>query len=134
MREILFRGKRLDNGDWVEGYLEYFTTAANRLVCYISAWGKKMHEVYPDTVGQYTGLKDRNGKRIFDGDIVRHWNCSKRGCDTGKVYWDDCFCGWRRTTDGTFHGTFVRDYRMSSECDYEVIGNIHDNTELLEDT
>jgi uncharacterized phage protein (TIGR01671 family) len=136
MREILFRGKRIDNGEWVDGGYyhekvgEYFTAVF--IVEHLTSGVWETHRVDPKTVGQFTGLTDKNGKKIFEGDVVRHWNGSEDGYDTGCVYWDAGYCGWRRTTDGSFHKGLVDTYRMSASCDYEIIGNIHDNPELLE--
>jgi len=129
MRELLFRGKRRDNGEWIEGYL-----AAFDLICPSYPYAGFVG-VDPETVGQYTGLKDKNGKRIFEGDIVRHHNgnpyADSDNIELGKVYWDEKYCGWRRTSNGAFHHGCVDTYRMSPDCVYEVIGNIHDNPELL---
>lgn len=133
MREILFRGKRIDNGEWAEGY--YLVAAG---MAFISAFGiREPIHVDGETVGQYTGLTDKNGKQIFEGDIVRHHNDNPYAIPTivekGKVYWDEGRCGWQRTSNGAFNHGVIDTYRMSHECVYEVIGNIHDNPELLKE-
>ena len=140
MREILFRGKASfdgRDGEWVYGGLLPETENTFPIIVRdydndedwigVNGWDT----VYPETVGQYTGLTDKNGKKIFEGDIVKHYNNSDDGFDVGMLYWDETFSQWKRTSIGNFHHRSFT-YSMSRSCDYEVIGNIHDNPELLE--
>ena len=124
MREILFRGKRVDNGEWVYGDLIHRRIWRNDIViirvedngfdCYVE------YEVIPETVGQYTGLSDKNGQRIFEGDIVNLLYSDFYGQDRcGKFVYDDM-----TNTDIIF--------RIETSHAIEFIGNIHDNPELLE--
>ena len=127
MREIEFRGKRVDNGEWVYGFL---ITASYK------AWIKDVYDKYtnprtitnkyadfrcveiiPETVGQYTGLLDKNGKKIYEGDILQ----SDKGF-VGKVYFEDA--QWFGAKD--YLGYAV-------EHGVEVIGNIYENSELLKE-
>ena len=135
MREILFRGK-MDNGEWVYGSfcmdaLEQFNGLCGVdgfIRLYDKAKGKmQTYEVDRETVGQYTGLKDKNGKRIFEGDICRN----TRTGEIVSVKWHGTMAGYvwnKRRADG-----FLFDFgELFRACDkYEVIGNIHDNPELL---
>ena len=138
MREILFRGKRIDNGEWVEGWYQPEVEWGDHrfgvaLSCKTTHGWLDDFEVIPETVGQYTGLTDKNGTKIFEGDVVRHHNGHPYAAvEKGKVYFDELYCGWRRTSNGAFHHGVVVTYKMSPECVYEVIGNIHDNPELLD--
>ena len=131
MREILFRGKRIDNGEWVFGSLLAWRDGDTDICCHNSDNNGEMDKVIvrPETVGQFTGLTDKNGKKIFEGDILRFSYTGKNhgveGTEavvfkSGKfgVEW-----GWHKelvALDG-FANTTI-----------EVIGNIHDNPDLLE--
>ena len=121
MREILFRGKRTDNGEWVYGDLTHSVykigdTCVGKYGCEIG-----MHQVDPSTVGQYTGLTDKNGKRIFEGDVVEN-----REYGNLAVVWDDG--AFQLEREYTFYDTLDHYTNIFSV----VVGNIHDNPELLE--
>ena len=119
MREILFRGKRVDSGEWNEGNL---VRRAKELL--IVTLGFICGEVIPETVGQYTGLRDKNGNKIFEGDILRFPYPSTQ--NIYSVMWSGCSFV-RKDPDGYYLSL------NALNCDeYEVIGNIHDNPELLE--
>lgn len=124
MREILFRGKSNDNGEWVCGDL-----IQNRFKrgIYIEFYDKScipakhiLEQIIPDTVGQYTGLEDKNFKMIFEGDIVEYHE------GIAKITWEEteALFGIKQDND-------VRDFNSYWGQDLEVIGNIHDNPELL---
>lgn len=151
MRENLFCGKRKDTGEWVEGFLlkgnrTYIVTpdAVNYMVVSLCGMASvQLVEVIPETVGAYIGLTDRNGKRIFEGNIVKHhrelWG--KDASVFGVVFWDAEKCRFCRTSSPCPENRFVvsDDERQetpemwaSAAADYEVIGNIHDNPELFE--
>lgn len=132
MREILFRGKRIDNGEWVYG--NYAFTDVNGKKYFIFQNKPLEHEVIPETVGQYTGLTDKNGKKIFEGDIIRfdeNLYTVQRECDTPGGYWAETgyilkHIGW---SDYTSFTSTIDDWE--NECQVFIIGNIHDNPELL---
>ena len=142
MREILFRGKRADNGKWIEGTginTQYDVRGEKHT--YIGVLARSQiypspmqtitwYEVIPETVGQYTGLTDKNGKNIFEGDIV---SGALRWLETpknGVVVFKNGSFGllWYRGEIEQFNA-------FTSMCNitYEVIGNIHDNPGLLKE-
>lgn len=140
MREILFRGKRLDNGEWVEGFLVQAIGGGFWIDCYHTAHMPTIYFVDPTTVGQYTGMTDKNGVDIFEGDIIRtHYaNAHKADFVEQVVFHNGRFCAlfqfpengkmWSGLADGISH---LPQERMAYMEWCEVIGNIHDNPELL---
>jgi uncharacterized phage protein (TIGR01671 family) len=120
MREIEFRGKRKDNGRWVYGYVRkhYLLTYINEHVHKSDFDYYADSEITPGTVGQYTGYKDISGVKIFEGDIV----LDNRGCRRVVEYVNG---GFHRSDDAYSIGYYEQLLR--------VIGNIHDNHELLKD-
>lgn len=158
MRDYLFRGKRIDNGEWITGfYVHYDDTKDNHKddCDYIVGIHTGEHfpffEVIPETVGQFTGLSDKNGKKIFEGDIVTENSGDVRLlCDINKkknhigvvkfgehsVPSDDPF-EWGEAygffIDGEVFTPAISEYGYYHDYDLEVIGNIYDNPELLKD-
>ena len=124
MRDILFRGQRFD-GVWVEGY--FF--AKPILEKYFIIIGEDQYMVKRETVGQYTGLTDKNGLKIFEGDIVKITD--KYG--KSVVYVVEFYMGafTLRRMDVEYRLQFI-DFPLRY-YDFEIIGNIHDNKELLEE-
>ena len=129
MREILFRGKRLDNGAWETGSLVIVRMDCHDAQYYIA---DKMTgyrtPVDPSTVGQYTCLKDKNGKRIFEGDIAKVLQGKDK--DIAYVGFENgAFMLYPKT--GNIYERTLWEY-WYNDWDVEVIGNITDNPELLE--
>ena len=126
MREILFKAKRKDNGEWVFGDLSHHKTG-KVFIKAINGSATSSFEVDPETVSEYIGLLDKNGNKIFENDIVGLYSDYREEYDYGVVVYGDfnCSCcsgvyGWY------FEGEDIRDYER-----YEVRGNIFGNPELL---
>jgi uncharacterized phage protein (TIGR01671 family) len=128
MREIEFRGKREDTGDWVYGryigdtlidqhYIVRENAVGQHTQHYIDWKEPEVFTIDPETVGQYTGLEDKNGVKIFEGDVVR----DRPSGLTSAVYWDE------------FHAVFCwrNNLTIAASGELEVIGNIHDNPERI---
>lgn len=148
MREILFRGKRVDNDEWVKGFYvcipdtHYimtgkFDSLTNGII------NSEAYHVDFSTVGRFTGLTDRNGVKIFEGDIIR-WHDNTELSVGGQIA-EVCF-GKYRDADSAFDDVYAIGFYLRTsggECvticwldeyqnDFDIIGNIYDNPELLE--
>lgn len=132
MREILFRGKRLDNGEWVEGYYcmafrwggdKDPKTAIQERDCYY------FRLVDPATVGQYTGLKDKNGKRIFEGDVVKACNSQAEIYKSSRPSVVECDIHNCNCCYGVYGWSFVGGNADIKDLYVIVVGNIYDNPE-----
>jgi uncharacterized phage protein (TIGR01671 family) len=128
MREILFRGKRKDGGKWVYGY--FAITDANSPSIYngkkgLDKYGNHWASVDPGTVGQYTGLKDKDGAMIFEGDILQFQPPEE---DIYKVVFNQG--GWMLVPGG---GSDCDEYLYEWHTTAKVTGNIYDNPERLAD-
>lgn len=125
MREILFRGKQMDGGEWISGDLRHWR---NGQVGIHNDALRCTQVVIPETVGQYTGLKDMNGRRIFEGDIVCYDNSPYNVyCEpqTGVVAWKNGSLCFKHTKyNSTFFRALCSDDFFSAKC--EVIGNVHE--------
>lgn len=134
MRENLFHGKRKDNGEWVEGCLLGSDVIVPKgqpfYICHdILDSALKAYEVIPETIGQYTGLTDKNGKKIFEGDIV---SCmTKYGGDIGIVTFKDgkFVVYWQSEYHYPKNGRTTDYYYVNART--KVIGNVYDNPELI---
>lgn len=125
MREILFRGNRTNNGEWVQGYPCRYGWTGKEKDYIISDYASALYtaEIDPETVGQYTGLTDTNDNKIFEGDVVRYDYEEERGI----VQWDNDTARFVITCS-----TFTVDFDSVYGEELEIVGNVYDNPELLE--
>lgn len=141
MREILFKAKRIDNGEWVEGDL--FHTYGNR-VFIVKMSPNNMHEVSPDTICQYTGLTDKNGNKIWENDVLEFEDTGEEGYEyiegfdfvnRARVEFEEA--RWSLTDFASENSAVVEEmYNHAEFMEFwqycKVIGNCFDNPELLE--
>lgn len=135
MREIKFRGKRIDRDEWIYGFyveeLEHSEEKELQKKCYIVPYLYDKHRfVVPETVGQYTGLKDKKGKMIYEGDIVKfttHTNKER----IGYVQWLDEACAFVVASPKKTRKNSCKIFYFDQLAIVEVIGNIHENPERL---
>ena len=123
MREILFRGKNVIGGQWLNGDLIHTTTGKAPMIRVHGKNSAISYMVVPETICQYTGLTDKNGKRIFEGDIVVIYSDEKHPVQI--VFLES---SWTAVTPKY---RYYRHRMEDIEDKYEVIGNIHDNPELI---
>lgn len=141
MREILFSGKRIDNGEWIYGFYFYdsfynkaYITIGNYCMTASTIISNQRImnalEVDPNTVRQYTGRLDKNGTKIFEGDIVRNKNKYFQFVGIVKYQNGQFVVDWKlhqRVSNGVISSTFTHHLENADE----VIGNIYDNPELM---
>ena len=129
MREILFRAKRMDTGEWIECLPSYNVCDGD--ITEIETLDSGFITVDPETLCQYTGALDRNGQKIFEGDIVLR-NMSKRMYKKGVAVWINIgVCGfWLKCQEGSY--AIGNDEWEGKSIADKVIGNIYDNPERLE--
>lgn len=123
IREVIFRGKRTDNGEWITDSETYIRDGDG---IWLSDENLNVVTVIPETVGQYTGLTDKNGVRIFEGDIVRYdVNYHDMVISYDVENWD----GWLyEDMDDNMQAYSICEFCLK---DIAVVGNIHDNPEIL---
>lgn len=123
MREIFFKAKRISDGKWIEGSLIVYSDQTTGIVYDIGdIEGMRKEVVRPETVCQYTGLTDRNGKKIFEGDIIHWTNWNGEQKETSVCYdqeWNR-FCVWLNGAESMGVNIHLSTSRI------EVIGSIHD--------
>ena len=135
-RKILFRGKSVGIGEWLYGYLfNYGLTEPSNVpcicVCIPKSWKEaySFYTVHPETIGQYTGLKDKHGKGIFEGDILyQDQNLLGVTCISARY---GISIQKKTATWALRNFVFDSEFDTGMLSDIEVRGNVHDNPELL---
>lgn len=139
MREILFRAKRLDNGEWIYGDLLTPTDIMDVWEISENTGMGDRYEIDPKTVGQYTGRMDRSGNKIFEGDYLGDWCENDDGEEClgayGAVTWWEIDARYMLTTeDGLANDwTYEEEAHPTNWGNLYIVGNIHDNPALLGD-
>ena len=141
MREIKFRGKNLDTNEWCYGCLEFMDEYFGIIHAYNKRATTAVRFVSSQSVGQFTGLRDKNGREIYEGDIIRKTETTYRMTDLGVVrYCNEEAKFVLHVTDkyGEYDFSFVKDFQSQDghatvPChnEYEVVGNVYDDKELL---
>lgn len=128
IRTIIFRGKRIDNGEWVYGWYAPLVCNDRTVIPNIKDYNGSDWKVIPETVGQFTGLNDKNGKKIFEGDIVKEWSSHWKTPLKTEINIYEVVCEYL----GSLHLIRKTEYGENSTPLYrrsvvEVIGNIYDD-------
>lgn len=148
MREILFKAKRIDNGEWVEGYyckwlkgeriITYSEKETNCIITWMSNGGMSRYEVDPETLCQFTGLTDKNGKRIWENDIIKY-HFGEIYAPIKYGYYQNCFDS-QKTEHVGFYVDWTGDKCIRKDLGYWIdmvyampVGNTFDNPELLQE-
>ena len=132
-REILFRGKRTDGAGWAYGCYtcwEYNThTLQVDFVPRICTKGCAGYGIVPETLGQYTGLNDRKGQKIFEGDLIKG-----KGKEVFQVVYQPSISSFMAVEHGDFECRWIPSLNYGTMKSYEVIGNVHDEQKQMEIT
>ena len=144
MRDIIFRGKRIDNDEWVYGDLVRDNIGGSYVFPNDAKALYTEYKVNPETVGQYSGLTDKNGTKIFEGDVIEYtrynlkteYNRNERDIkEIGRIFWNDnkhAFYYRAKLDCGAVSGLLIFDDDRCEGFDIKVIGNEYDNSELIE--